>query len=124
MLRGDYKTAHKKLLAAQAKDPGSKFIQNNLDLAGGSRGRQKGREVALNNRLMVRDALSPHPESQAKRGVSDEGRSLAMRRDSRLPKNHRKIIRRHRHGFDEAKPVLRRLVGHRFHVAHAPFRIA
>jgi len=32
MLRGDYKTARKKLLAAQAKDPDSKFIQNNLDL--------------------------------------------------------------------------------------------
>jgi Flp pilus assembly protein TadD len=32
MLRGDYKTARKKLLAAQAKDPESKFIQNNLDL--------------------------------------------------------------------------------------------
>jgi Flp pilus assembly protein TadD len=32
MLRGDYKTARKKLAAAQAKDPDSKFIQNNLDL--------------------------------------------------------------------------------------------
>lgn len=32
MLRGDYKTARKKLLAAKAKDPESKFIQNNLDL--------------------------------------------------------------------------------------------
>jgi Flp pilus assembly protein TadD len=32
MLRGDYKTARKKLLAAKAKDPESKYIQNNLDL--------------------------------------------------------------------------------------------
>ena len=32
MLRGDYKTARKKLLAAQAKDPDSKFVQNNLNL--------------------------------------------------------------------------------------------
>lgn len=32
MLRGDYKTARKKLLAAQIKDPDSKFIQNNLAL--------------------------------------------------------------------------------------------
>jgi Flp pilus assembly protein TadD len=32
MLRGDYKTARKKLLAAQIKDPDSKYIQNNLAL--------------------------------------------------------------------------------------------
>jgi Flp pilus assembly protein TadD len=32
MLRGDYKTARKKLLAAQVKDPNSIYIQNNLDL--------------------------------------------------------------------------------------------
>jgi Flp pilus assembly protein TadD len=32
MLRGDYKRARDKLLAAQAKDPASPFIQNNLDL--------------------------------------------------------------------------------------------
>jgi Flp pilus assembly protein TadD len=32
MLRGDYKTARKKLIAAKAKDPSSVFIQNNLTL--------------------------------------------------------------------------------------------
>lgn len=32
MLRGDYKMARKKLVAAQVKDPDSKYIQNNLDL--------------------------------------------------------------------------------------------
>jgi Flp pilus assembly protein TadD len=32
MLRGDYKMARKKLAAAQAKDPDSKFIQNNIEL--------------------------------------------------------------------------------------------
>ncbi|MEX0591405.1 MAG: tetratricopeptide repeat protein [Xanthobacteraceae bacterium] len=32
MLRGDYKLARKKLAAAQAKDPDSKFIQNNIEL--------------------------------------------------------------------------------------------
>lgn len=32
MLRGDYRTARKKLMAAKAKDPESRFIQNNLDL--------------------------------------------------------------------------------------------
>ena len=32
MLRGDYRTARKKLLAAKAKDPDSVFIQNNLAL--------------------------------------------------------------------------------------------
>jgi Flp pilus assembly protein TadD len=32
MLRGDYKLARKKLAAAQAKDPDSKYIQNNIDL--------------------------------------------------------------------------------------------
>jgi Flp pilus assembly protein TadD len=32
MLRGDYKRARKKLAAAQAKDPESKYIQNNIDL--------------------------------------------------------------------------------------------
>ena len=32
MLRGDFKTARKKLLAAKAKDPNSVFIQNNLTL--------------------------------------------------------------------------------------------
>ena len=32
MLRGDYKTARKKLLAAKAKDPNSVYIQNNLTL--------------------------------------------------------------------------------------------
>ena len=32
MLRGDYKHAREKLLAAQARDPASPFIQNNLEL--------------------------------------------------------------------------------------------
>jgi Flp pilus assembly protein TadD len=32
MLRGDYRRARAKLLAAQAKDPANPFIQNNLDL--------------------------------------------------------------------------------------------
>jgi Flp pilus assembly protein TadD len=32
MLRGDYAHAREKLLAAQAKDPGSPYIQNNLEL--------------------------------------------------------------------------------------------
>jgi Flp pilus assembly protein TadD len=32
LLRGDYKLARKKLAAAQAKDPDSKYIQNNIDL--------------------------------------------------------------------------------------------
>ena len=32
MLRGDYKLARKKLVAAQAKDPDSRYIQNNIDL--------------------------------------------------------------------------------------------
>jgi Flp pilus assembly protein TadD len=42
MLRGDYKTARKKLLAAQAKDPESKFIQNNLDLLAEVSSEKKG----------------------------------------------------------------------------------
>jgi Flp pilus assembly protein TadD len=42
MLRGDYKTARKKLLAAQAKDPDSKFIQNNLELLAEVSGDKKG----------------------------------------------------------------------------------
>ena len=32
MLRGDYKRAHEKLIAAQRKDPHNKFVQNNLHL--------------------------------------------------------------------------------------------
>ncbi|MBI4275724.1 MAG: tetratricopeptide repeat protein [Rhizobiales bacterium] len=32
LLRGDYKRARAKLLAAQAKDPSNPYIQNNLDL--------------------------------------------------------------------------------------------
>jgi Flp pilus assembly protein TadD len=32
MLRGDYKHAREKLVAAQRKDPSSKFVQNNLQL--------------------------------------------------------------------------------------------
>ena len=32
MLRGDYKRAHEKLDAAQRRDPGNKYVQNNLQL--------------------------------------------------------------------------------------------
>jgi Flp pilus assembly protein TadD len=32
MLRGDYKRAREKLVAAQRKDPTNRFVQNNLDL--------------------------------------------------------------------------------------------
>ena len=32
MLRGDYKRARAKLAAAQRKDPGNKYVQNNLQL--------------------------------------------------------------------------------------------
>ena len=32
MLRGDYKRAREKLDAAQRKDPGNKYVQNNLQL--------------------------------------------------------------------------------------------
>jgi Flp pilus assembly protein TadD len=32
MLRGDYKHAREKLVAAQRKDPGNKYVQNNLRL--------------------------------------------------------------------------------------------
>jgi len=32
MLRGDYKRAHAALVAAQRKDPGNKYVQNNLHL--------------------------------------------------------------------------------------------
>jgi Flp pilus assembly protein TadD len=32
MLRGDYKRAHAALAAAQRKDPGNKYVQNNLRL--------------------------------------------------------------------------------------------
>jgi Flp pilus assembly protein TadD len=32
MLRGDYPRARAKLAAAQAKDPGNKYVQNNLRL--------------------------------------------------------------------------------------------
>ena len=32
MLRGDYKRARSTLVAAQRKDPGSRFVQNNLQL--------------------------------------------------------------------------------------------
>jgi Flp pilus assembly protein TadD len=42
MLRGDYKTARKKLVAAKAKDPDSKFIQNNIDLLDEVSGERKG----------------------------------------------------------------------------------
>jgi Flp pilus assembly protein TadD len=42
MLRGDYKTARKKLLAAKAKDPDSKYIQNNLDLLAEISSEKKG----------------------------------------------------------------------------------
>jgi Flp pilus assembly protein TadD len=43
MLRGDYKRAREKLLAAQAKDPNSPFIQNNLDLL--DKSTRRGRSV-------------------------------------------------------------------------------
>ncbi len=42
MLRGDYRMARKKLLAAKAKDPDSKFIQNNLTLLDEVSGEKKG----------------------------------------------------------------------------------
>jgi Flp pilus assembly protein TadD len=32
MLRGDYKHAREKLAAAQRRDPGNKYVQNNLQL--------------------------------------------------------------------------------------------
>ena len=32
MLRGDYKRARAKLLAADRKDPGNKYVANNLNL--------------------------------------------------------------------------------------------
>jgi len=32
MLRGDYKRAREKLMEAQSKDPGNKYVQNNLQL--------------------------------------------------------------------------------------------
>jgi Flp pilus assembly protein TadD len=43
MLRGDYKSAREKLLAAQAQDPNSPFIQNNLDLL--EKSTRQGRSV-------------------------------------------------------------------------------
>ena len=43
MLRGDYKRARDKLMAAQAKDPASPFIQNNLDLL--EKSTRQGRSV-------------------------------------------------------------------------------
>jgi len=42
MLRGDYRRASEKLLAAQRKDPGNKFIANNLRLLNESTGQAKG----------------------------------------------------------------------------------
>ncbi len=44
MLRGDYKRARQKLLAAQRKDPGNKFIANNLRLLNESAREAKGIE--------------------------------------------------------------------------------
>jgi Flp pilus assembly protein TadD len=41
MLRGDYKRARATLLAAQAKDPGNKFVQNNLKLLAASEAQGK-----------------------------------------------------------------------------------
>jgi len=32
MLRGDYKRAREKLYEARAKDPGNRFVENNLHL--------------------------------------------------------------------------------------------
>jgi Flp pilus assembly protein TadD len=32
MLRGDYKRAREKLDAAQRRDPGNKYVQNNMQL--------------------------------------------------------------------------------------------
>jgi Flp pilus assembly protein TadD len=32
MLRGDYKRAREKLAAAQRRDPGNKYVQNNMQL--------------------------------------------------------------------------------------------
>jgi tetratricopeptide (TPR) repeat protein len=44
MLRGDYKRAREKLIAAQRKDPGNKFIANNLRLLDQSAREAKGIE--------------------------------------------------------------------------------
>jgi len=41
MLRGDYKRARATLIAAQAKDPGNKFVQNNLKLLDASQAQGK-----------------------------------------------------------------------------------
>ncbi len=41
MLRGDYKRARAALLAAQGKDPGNKFVQNNLKLLAASEAQGK-----------------------------------------------------------------------------------
>jgi Flp pilus assembly protein TadD len=42
MLRGDYKTARKKLAAAQAKDPNNQFVQNNINLLNETSAEKKG----------------------------------------------------------------------------------
>ena len=44
MLRGDYRTARATLLAAQAKDPESPYIKNNLELLDKSSRKRKGIE--------------------------------------------------------------------------------
>jgi Flp pilus assembly protein TadD len=42
MLRGDYKRAHQKLMAARAKDPENKYVQNNIRLLNESYRKGKG----------------------------------------------------------------------------------
>lgn len=42
MLRGDYRTARKKLAAAQAKDPNNQFVQNNINLLNEVASEKKG----------------------------------------------------------------------------------
>jgi Flp pilus assembly protein TadD len=44
MLRGDYKRAREKLLEAARKDPGNRFVENNLRLLAEAAGRSKGVE--------------------------------------------------------------------------------
>jgi len=44
MLRGDYKRAREKLLEASRKDPGNRFVENNLRLLAEAAGRSKGVE--------------------------------------------------------------------------------
>jgi Flp pilus assembly protein TadD len=49
MLRGDYKSAHAALVAAQRKDPTNKFVQNNLRLLEVSYRKGKSVEQSLTN---------------------------------------------------------------------------